>query len=261
MSRFIEKYDQVIMKVKQGAIAEYQSLPESLLIGREGALNVYYAPFDWVNTEARVIIMGLTPGMTQAVEALNAYRSAREAGASMNEAHRIAKQTGAFSGKLRSNLVQMLDHIGLNRWLGIDSCASLFGEDAPNKELVHSMSGLPFPVLKNGGNYNGTPGIKGSPLLRDQLKHCANLLGSIADVPIITLGEKVEKAMDILVKEGAISENRLIKGLVHPSGANAERIAYFLGRKSAHELSAKTRPDIIDKGREAAIQKIESLLR
>jgi len=31
-----------------------------------------------------------------------------------------------------------------------------------------------------------------------------------------------------------------LHGLPHPSGANAERIAYFLGRKDRSALSAKT---------------------
>lgn len=35
-------------------------------------------------------------------------------------------------------------------------------------------------------------------------------------------------------------------GMPHPSGANAERIAYFLGRKPKAALSAKTNADTID---------------
>jgi hypothetical protein len=37
--------------------------------------------------------------------------------------------------------------------------------------------------------------------------------------------------------------------LTHPSGANGERIAYFLGRKDRGELSAKTDASKLDAAR------------
>lgn len=46
---------------------------------------------------------------------------------------------------------------------------------------------------------------------------------------------------------------------MHPSGANAERIAYFLGRKSRSALSAKTNPDKLDRAREEMIRKVLAL--
>ncbi|WP_303045736.1 hypothetical protein [Turicimonas muris] len=38
----------------------------------------------------------------------------------------------------------------------------------------------------------------------------------------------------------------MLPQIPHPSGANAERIAYFLGKKKKEDLSAKTNPDKID---------------
>jgi hypothetical protein len=45
--------------------------------------------------------------------------------------------------------------------------------------------------------------------------------------------------------------------MAHPSGANAERIAYFLGRKARDALSGKTQPDVVDEGRSLAIRSLE----
>ena len=45
----------------------------------------------------------------------------------------------------------------------------------------------------------------------------------------------------------------------HPSGANAERIAYFLGRKSRDQLSVKTNADRIDDAREHMRLQVEAL--
>jgi hypothetical protein len=41
-----------------------------LLLWEDGALSVYYAPWDWVNTTAKVMLVGITPGAYQATEAL-----------------------------------------------------------------------------------------------------------------------------------------------------------------------------------------------
>jgi hypothetical protein len=41
-----------------------------LLLWESGNVQVYYAPWDWVNTRAKVMLVGITPGAHQTVEAL-----------------------------------------------------------------------------------------------------------------------------------------------------------------------------------------------
>lgn len=53
---------------------------------------------------------------------------------------------------------------------------------------------------------------------------------------------------------------RILDGLPHPSGANAERISYFLGKKAREVLSHKTNPKKIDDGRRRALATMERLL-
>lgn len=43
---------------------------EELLLFRDRAISVYFCPFDYLNTRARVILVGLTPGRAQAHLAL-----------------------------------------------------------------------------------------------------------------------------------------------------------------------------------------------
>ncbi len=148
MQKLINKFEDKILSITDEELATGTCLPECLQMGKENNLSVYYSPFDWVNTKAKVVIMGITPGKTQAVNALKAFKLARLSGQSIDEAHRIAKQTGAFSGSLRNNLINLLDFIKLNEWLGIDSCTSLFGSQSHHNELIHSLSSLPFPVFK-----------------------------------------------------------------------------------------------------------------
>nr|WP_303036931.1 hypothetical protein [Turicimonas muris] len=59
------------------------------------------------------------------------------------------------------------------------------------------------------------------------------------------LGPKVSNYLQKVLK-GTEYEKNLLPQIPHPSGANAERIAYFLGKKKKEDLSAKTNPDKID---------------
>ena len=46
-------------------------LPDSFLLEKEGKISIYYAPFEYVNENAKIVLVGITPGLQQAVNALN----------------------------------------------------------------------------------------------------------------------------------------------------------------------------------------------
>lgn len=58
----------------------------------------------------------------------------------------------------------------------------------------------------------------------------------------VLLGDKVAEALNSLASGSLLSPNRILDDLQHPSGANDEQIAYFLGKKWREDLSAKTNP-------------------
>lgn len=108
---------------------------------------MYYAPFDYVETRAKVALVGIAPGASQAATALAALRKTLLQGLSDDEALRRAKATASFSGRMRANLVAMLDSIGLQRKLDVGSYSEVFAEDS---DSVHFISALRYPVfLKN----------------------------------------------------------------------------------------------------------------
>lgn len=219
-------------------------IDERLLLDREGELSVYYAPFEHVNTAARVVIVGITPGKTQMRHALLEAQRQLRSGADDSTAVRLAKQTGAFSGTLRNNLVNLLDHIGLHEWLGTHSTSSLFNGHA---HLVQMASVLRYPVLFKGNDYNGNPNMLKNPLLRRHLlTHFGGQVEKHPNAVFIPLGDKPAQALAFLADQGAIDARLILDGLPHPSGSNAERIAYFLGNKGRHALSPKTDPDKMD---------------
>lgn len=216
----------------------------ALRISSEGRLSVHYAPFEWVNPAAKIVIVGITPGPTQAVNAIEEAKRQLLLGTSTEIALMRAKKTGGFSGELRNNLVAMLDRVGFHRWAKISSSADLFGEKS---DLLQTASVLTYPVFVDGKPYNGSPSIQRSPMLKALVtEHFLPIVESIPNAPLLAVGEVPFETLGWLAKQGCIDPKRILGRLPHPSGASGERIKYFLGRKPVAELSAKTNPAKLD---------------
>jgi hypothetical protein len=219
----------------------------SLLVEREGDLAMYYAPFDYVETRAKVVLVGITPGASQATTALDALRKALLQGLSDDEALRRAKATASFSGRMRANLVAMLDSIGLQRKLDVGSCSEVFAEDS---DSVHFTSALRYPVFLKNKNYSGSPSISRSPLLESVCNRWLREEAlALPKALWIALGPNPVAPLMRLVQYGILDARQVLVGMPHPSPANVERIAYFLGEKHRATLSRKTNPDQIDGAR------------
>lgn len=230
-------------------------LPRALQMKSDGNLSIFYAPFDHVTTTARIVLVGITPGRVQALAAIAKARDCLSRSASPEKASAEAKSTASFSGPMRGNLIAMLDHVGVASRLGLQTTASLWSS---HTHLVHFTSALRYPVFEDGKNYSGS-GIVSRQLLREQIEsyfahECRALTGAL----FVPLGKAAQAACDYATGIGALSSAQILRGLPHPSGANAERIAYFLGRKDRASLSVKTRPATIEAGRLLANQCVEA---
>lgn len=235
-----------------------KTLPTELLLSTEGRLQTFYAPFDHINTAARVVLCGITPGLQQASRALEEARRQLRQGASLEQARQAAKETASFAGPMRSNLINMLDHVGLHTLLGIDSCARLFDT---HRHLVHYTSALRYPVFLDGQNYSGSPAMLSRASLRNQIEtHLAEEIRVLGPQCIyVPLGPKVTEAFHHLQAQGLLKPEQLLDGLPHPSGANAERIGYFLGGKPREKLSSKTNPVVLDAAKARILAKLATL--
>jgi hypothetical protein len=67
---------------------------------------------------------------------------------------------------MRPNLVNLLNAIGLQRWLKIESCEALFGLHV---DVVQTTSILRHSVFVNNENYNDAPNMVKTPFLRSQM--------------------------------------------------------------------------------------------
>jgi hypothetical protein len=69
---------------------------QNFLLEDSGKVRVYYAPFDWINAEARVIVVGITPGKDSMLNAFRAAASALRSGETLEEASERGRRTGSF---------------------------------------------------------------------------------------------------------------------------------------------------------------------
>jgi hypothetical protein len=90
-----------------------------------------------------------------------------------------------------------------------------------------------------------------TPMLRAMIETLlADEARRLPDALWLPLGPKPVAALNHLATIGILDPAKILPALPHPSGANAERISYFLGRKARAALSIKTLPGPIDEARE-----------
>ena len=152
MENYLDRFADVICASDEVAIRSDVTLAGKLVIATAGILTVSYAPFEHIVATAKLVIVGITPGEQQAANALCEVRRRLRAGDDHSSALAAAKVYASFSGPMRKNLVDMLDHIGLARWLGMPSTEALW---TTHCALAHFTSALRYPVFCNRVNSNG----------------------------------------------------------------------------------------------------------
>lgn len=222
-------------------VAKIRSLPANptdndvvtsdFLLGEEGQIEVYYAPLHGVTTNAKIVIVGITPGVAQMVSAFNEARKLLNEDMKRPDLFKEIRRRMAFKGSMRTNLINMLDKIGVAERLGLASTTQLF-DDASH--LLHSTSALRYPVFNQGKNYTGSnPPIHRSPLLKSLLTSTLpHELDQVPDALIVPLGKAV--TTDALKIIGFDTERRVLHGFPHPSGGNGHRKAQF--QREFHSL-------------------------
>ena len=232
--------------------------PQNLLIESSEPLRVVYAPFDHIQRGAQIVIVGLTPGRTQAANALETLQGTMKSKVPLPQALVQAKRIASFSGAMRSSLLAMLDALNVPGLFGRARAAEFFAED---DRLVHFTSALRYPVFVDEQNYSGAPDPLGHPLLRRMINtHLAEEAAVLSNALWVPLGKHAEAALMHLAKSGKLDGRRILAGMPHPSGANAERINYFLGRKDRSALSAKTSADKLDSAKAALRAQLATLM-
>lgn len=129
-----EKYAYKILDLaKSGNFEKDRIISSDFLIEKTtesyGNLEIYYIPFEYINENAKVILIGITPGWTQMEIAYRQVGQDLNRGLPLEQIFQNADKQASFAGTMRINLINMLDELGLQNALRINSCSTLFGED------------------------------------------------------------------------------------------------------------------------------------
>jgi hypothetical protein len=224
-----EKYAPLIKDLPDRSLDQADLLRDDFLIAETGRAKVYYAPFEGLNRSAQVVIVGITPGWTQMKIAYEIARDGENRGDSVGDILSAVKDSAAFAGVMRANLLAMLDAIELPAYLGIEQTASLFES---HRSLLHATSAVRHPVFVGDQNKNYTgrgPDLGRDAVLRELMRrHLLDELDAIGDALVVPLGDAVSAALHA---EG-ISERRCLYGFPHPSGGNGYRVRRFAENRS-----------------------------
>jgi hypothetical protein len=213
----------VIKKIKRLKKIHTSSIVnKEFLIKKDGNIEIYYAPFDYINTKAKIVIVGITPGlqqMLQSYEVINQGKSLKE-----------VKDLSSFKGSMRTGLIKYLDELKINDILKIKSCESLFNK---NSRYLHTTSLVKYPVFDKGKNYSGANILKKKILLDFIEKNFLEELKTLKKSIIIPLGNTVSSTIEYLNNKYDLKLRCFLKGFPHPSGANARKNIQFNEHKSS----------------------------
>ena len=214
MSKFLKQI-RSLKKINKSTVTN-----KNFLIKREDNIEIYYAPFDYINSKAKIMIVGITPGlqqMLQSFEAVNEGRSLKE-----------VKDLSSFKGSMRTTLIKYLDALNINKKLKIKSCESLFNI---NSKYLHSTSLIKYPVFDKGRNYSGSGLLKKKILLDFLEAHFVKELKKLDKTIILPLGNTVSSTIDYLNNEFKLNLKCFLKGFPHPSGLNVGKDIQFKENK------------------------------
>ncbi|MDN8589159.1 hypothetical protein Q0V21_10310 [Paenibacillus sp. 11B] len=209
-----------------------QLLINDLKLSSSGEIEIFYSPHnEYINPSAKVMLVGITPGWQQMEIAYRTAIQALKEHHSYEQACKEAKIAARMAGSMRTNLIQMLQEIGLHDYLTVPHVQRLFGADCT---LLHTTSLIRYPVFVNKQNYNGhQPSItKNEFLYQSVLESFLPELEQLKHPLIIPLGKSVEAVLHQLLDEHRIDNGKILWGFPHPSGANGSRVTQFLHNKA-----------------------------
>jgi len=143
MSKYLKK----IKSLKK--ISKSNIVSGKFLIAKKDNIKIYYAPFDYINPKAKIMIVGITPGLQQMLQSFEVIIQ----GKSLKE----VKDLSSFKGSMRTTLIKYLDELKINKKLKIKSCESLFNKSSKH---LHTTSLVKYPVFDKGKNYSGSNILK-----------------------------------------------------------------------------------------------------
>lgn len=228
----IEDYYEDIkaLPIKNSYTKEELLIP-SFLIEEEKDIALYYCTHnEHINPNAKIFIIGITPGFNQMNKSIVQARKCIEEQVPIQEVPYLCKKAARFEGSLRKNLLAMLDELYIKEEFHLNHIEELFNE---RDDLLHTTSMIPFAAFVKGKNYTGhQPNLLRTELFMKYIEeYFYPQITLLQDALIIPLGKCVEDVLLGLIEKDIIKESQCLLGFPHPSGANAHRVTQFNNNK------------------------------
>ncbi len=209
-----------------------------------GAFGQFYAPFGWINDEADIVIIGITPGRQQASASLRAVREALQKGASADEAAKVAKESASFKGDMRSTAAKLMNRFAFDRLFGLTDAGEVFSSAS---RRAHYMSLLRWPVLHRkkqkgvarwsdfGG---GAEAFSDLMLLRSIAEYFEPEILRFPNAWLVPFGDVPAEGLRRMVAKGLVDPQKVLAGLNHPAGHQWNRHNCQLNTSDDHSACA-----------------------
>ncbi|PZR82453.1 MAG: hypothetical protein DI537_36590 [Stutzerimonas stutzeri] len=198
-------------------------------------IEILWAPFDHIDRNARIVIVGVTPGPTQARRSYDAVRAAAVKGIDPQADLERIKAEASFRGNvIEPNLKSLLEHGGLAESAGIEDIDNLWTKEASK---VHFTSTIRYPTFINGKLFNNQIDSLEHPELRKYVEtYLAEELASVpTDADIVALGQKGPRIVRHAARAAGIDSRRVV-ALPHPSGSATGAVRDFLSKNKTRSV-------------------------
>jgi len=195
----------------------------------EYGISIFWAPFDFINPTARIAIVGVTPGPTQAMRCYHAARRAAGAGKDVQSALEEAKAEASFRGDvMEENLKSLLEHSGAAERAGIEDIDELWTGEA---HRVHFTSTIRYPTFIGADLFNNQIDSLAHPELHRYVENylVEELRSLPIDAQIVALGKKGPRIVRYAAKVAGIDPKRILS-LPHPSGSATGAVRDYLAK-------------------------------
>ncbi|MCW5640960.1 MAG: hypothetical protein KIT63_02545 [Rhodoferax sp.] len=215
---------------------------EKLRIGETKQHQLYFAPFSYVNTDAKLVIVGITPGPRQlelAIAAVQRFRT-QPSESVLQEIKRLAS---FGSSSMRPNLLKMLAHFDVRKRLKVGTEEDLWDSARRLLHMTSVVSHATFELKADGTEkpFNGKfVEVLRSPLLRECFE--SNFVLVVENMNPgavwIGLGPTPKAALDWCVAKGLLRLEQ-VGAFSHPSGSGGSQVRYYLRQMSRSEFKEK----------------------
>lgn len=228
----LDGYRDIISRKGESAVRS-----EETLLASDGRDELYYIPFEWTNPQAKLVVVGITPGPNQMELAYRTASSKIKVGLDDEGILKAAKAHGAFgSATMRPNLIKMMNHFGFADLFDVEDVADFWDR---RSDVFLGTSVIPHAAFRNGKPFAGSFDDVMKSKIFSECFH-VDFVPSLKDIPgdarFVALGETPLRALSWCVRYGKLKEEQVLGAFAHPSTNGGSAVDAYLGIRT--EFSA-----------------------